>query len=312
MEQNHDDQQRRTYRLLWGLVALLLIVNGVLLFQLLQSNEELDQTQEKLVSTEELKMELSAALQNAQDSIAGYQNRVEGLDSAIAEKNSELEARASRIKDLLRSQKVTKQQYKQAQRELSQLRYYIKKYQFQIDSLYRVNKRLAEQNQALKSDVRQAQRQTQELKDENARLSNKVALGARLEANQIEVTGVKVRNNGEERETRWVGNLDRLRICFRLEDNLVADKGQRIVYIKLIKPDGSPLFIESQGGGTFTYRGQDALYTFRESLDFRNEDQKHCYYWTPENTMTDGDWKVELYTDGYMMGEKPFRLRQLF
>ena len=312
MEQAHEDKSRRTQKLLWGLVALLLIVNGVLFYQLLRSSEELETTQKDLVSTQDLREDLENELQSAQSSISAYENQVSNLDSTIARKNAELEERAGRIQTLLRSQRITREQYRQAKRELDQLRYYAKKYQFEIDSLYQVNKKLSNQNQALKSDVKKAKKQTEELKDENARLSNKVALGARLEAASIEVTGVRIRNNGKERETMWVGNMERLRICVELEENLVADKGPREILVRLIGPSGAVLYAEDRGGGQFNFRGEETFYSFKGTINFQNKQELFCHSWNPQDEMENGDWKAELYTNSYKIGETNFRLRQLF
>jgi cell division protein ZapB len=312
MEQPQNEGSKRRLRLLWGLVVLLLLVNGVMFYQLLESNKALEKTESELVSTKSLKDELKRELSSAKESITAYKDEVAGLDSTIAQKNDELELRAERIEALIRAKRITQEQYNKAKKELDKLRYYAKKYQFQIDSLYRVNKKLKDRNQALRSDVQKAQKKAEALSDENARLSNKVALGARLQAGQLNVSGVKVRNNGEERETSWAGNLDKLRVCVVLEENLVAEKGNRNILVRLIQPDGSLLYLAEEGAQTFQYQGETLQYTIEGRLNFQNKQQEHCLYFKPENEVPDGDWKAELYTDNYKIGETAFRLRRLF
>lgn len=307
-----EAKARKRKRILWVIIGLLVLLNGSLGYLYFDKSQEAQTKQEALIDSKEIRNELENELDEYKKEVKRYKGEAEELDSLVTEKNKLLEEKAERIRQLTKEKQITAQKYKEAQEELQTLRYYTKKYQNQIDSLYRVNEQLQKENKNLKTEVRQTKREKDRLKDENVMLENKVAKGARLKLKEAKVTGVKIKNNGSEKETMNTNQMDKIKFCLNFSDNPIAEPGEREILIKLLNPKGETVHIQDRGSGEFEYKGDTSLYTFMEKIDFQNKDQPNCIYWTRGGEFEKGKYKAEIFTDGYKIGTKQFELKSGF
>lgn len=304
---------RKSKIILLVILGLMILVNGFLVYQLIEKRKKVEETTQKLVSSEALRDELEKEITDYKEKISGYKGEIASLDSVVEKKNAILEERAKRIRTLVSKNKITVRKYNEALEELEKLRYYTQKYSRQIDSLYRENKRLKKQNVALKGEVREKNRKVDNLKDDKVRLENKVSLGTRLKARSLNITGIKIRNNGKEKETMNVNKIEQLKTCFSLKENIIADKGKRVLYVKIIDPNGETLHIESQGSGEFEFRGEKSHYTVKKTIMFNNKpDEQYCVYWARGTEFQEGVYELKVFTESYLVGEKRFELEKGF
>ncbi len=305
----HEPQRKRRLFILLVVAGVLFVLNWILGFSFYQKKKQLEATQAALEETRRLKEELEAELATFQQEVARYRGEVATLDSIIAAQNHELEARAEEIRKLLQQGKVSRQQLARARRELERLRYLVDEYKYRLDSLYEENKRLQEENIKLKTAVSQYKQEREQLKDENVKLKIKLAVGSRLATSDIEVLAFRVRR-GKERPTSRAKRVEHLRVCFKLVDNPVADYGTYTVYVRIINPHGETLSIENAGGGTTTLDGQEVLYSFKGAIDFKNTPStQYCLEWQVPTPLAPGDYKIQLITKDYSMGETTLKLK---
>jgi hypothetical protein len=123
------------------------------------------------------------------------------------------------------------------------------------------------------------------------------------------VTGIKKRNNGKEKETIRVSQLNLLKITFLLNENYVTDKGTKDIYLKIIGPDGSTVYNQIAGSGTFKFQNEESLYSTKKSIEFTNESQNVSIYWEKGSEYTKGLYKAELYCEGFKIGNTEFELK---
>lgn len=304
-----EAKARKRKRILWVIIGLLVLLNGSLGYLYFDKSQEAQTKEEALIDSEDIREQLENELENYEKEVKQYKGEANQLDSLVTEKEKMLEEKAERIRELTREKQITASKYKEAQEELQTLRYYTKKYQNQIDSLYRVNEELQAENKNLKTEVRQTKREKDRLKDQKVLLENKVEKGARLQFKEIKVTGVKVKNNGDEKETTNTNQIDKLKFCMNFSDNPIAEPGERNILIKLLNPKGETIFIQDRGSGEFKYEDENSLYTFKGKIEFENKDQMNCLYWTKGGEFEDGVYNVEIFTDGYKIGSKEFELK---
>jgi hypothetical protein len=196
-----------------------------------------------------------------------YKGKNSELDQFLREKNDSLQQFAERIESILRKGNLTKAELEKANDELDLLRYYKKKYIGQIDSLNSVIISLGEENNNLKTDIKKQKSKNEILNMDVARLSNKVVAGSRLTTQNVYVTGIKQRTNGKEKETIRVSQLSQLKITFLLNENYVTDKGQKEIYLKIIGPDGSTVYNQIAGSGTFNFQNEESLYSTKKTIE---------------------------------------------
>ena len=284
-------------------------LNGLFIYNYFNTDKKLVQTEEKLFATDSVRAELDKILGETQSNLDLYKGKNSELDAFLKEKNDSLQEYAERIDNLLRSGKLNKAQLAKAMEEIDQLRYYKRKYLNQIDSLSTQITALNNENKDLRGKVDKEKRQNESLNMENVRLNNKVAIGAKLNVKAIYVTGVKNRSNGKERETNRASQLEKLKVTYTIDENYVNDPGEKTVFMKVLGPDGATLYNESAGSGTFTFQGQESLYSVKQQMEFDQKAKEMTTYWTKGSTFAKGNYKLELFVDGFLIGSSNFELK---
>jgi regulator of replication initiation timing len=211
---------------------------------------------------------------------------------------------------MIKEVKISQDKYEDAKQQIEGLKYYIEKYQKQIDELKKQNLVLTNENTNLKQDITKNKKVMDNLQDENVKLSNKVSLGSKLESASVAVTGIQIKESGKQKETSKGSRMDGMRINFSIQSNIMADKGYYDFYIKILNPKGETLYIEGTGSGRFQLQGKDALYTVKERLEFMNEDSKiYTVYWSKGSPFEKGTYKIEIFTQGLLFGENTFEVK---
>jgi hypothetical protein len=142
-----------------------------------------------------------------------------------------------------------------------------------------------------------------------ARLNNKVAIGERLSTQNVFITGVKLRGNGKEKETIRVSQIDQLKVTFTLGENYVTEKGKKDLILKVVGPDGATVFNQISGSGTFKFQNEESLYSTKKTIEFNQEAQQISLYWDKGSEFVKGNYKAELYCEGFKIGSSEFELK---
>ncbi len=306
-----EREQKNGNRVILILLLLLLLGSiGFNVYQLNQGKKKEVIVQKEMVESQNLRDTLQNELKQINSELEAYRGKNNEMDAVIQEKERELSATADRINKLLKDNKITYNKYLRAKDEVDMWRYNAEKYLAQVTELSKENAKLKEENTSLNSTVKEKVKENDRLTDQNINLTNKVSLGAQLKAESINVQGVRM-SGGKERETSKISKLDKIRICFNLPENHVADNGNRDVYVKITDPSNQPVYLESAGGGKFQVEGKDATYTSKDQIFYDNVPKNYCIYWnSPKDAhLKDGTYTVELFTEGYKMGEKNFTLK---
>jgi hypothetical protein len=147
---------------------------------------------------------------------------------------------------------------------------------------------------------------------EKNKLAYKVAIASVLRAENFSVEALstkgKADGDGEFRAKR----IDKIRVTFTLAENLVAEKGGRDVFLRLIEPDGAALFDLANGGGSFTTPDtqKEIFYTMKQTILFENKGQKVVYEYKKGSPYKPGNHKIEIYCEGFKIGEATFLVKK--
>lgn len=159
----------------------------------------------------------------------------------------------------------------------------IRRYRKQIEQLeaanlelFEMNDELTKKNQLLTKDLDSANVTIQKqiavndtLSLENMTLAEKVAIGSILKVSATKVLAMREKNNGKLTETSRAKNTDAFRINFVIENNKVAERGERQVYIQILDPTGNVIGNE----GEFMLADETTLgFSDRTIVDYVNED----------------------------------------
>ncbi len=286
------------------IIVILLGLNVLLLWQFFDKKNNLEEVTKTLETTLTEKDALSAELQRMKTEYEKVNQENASLQSQLSSKDEEIKSKIAEIQRLINSGDAA--QLKRAREELAILKALNQNYVIQMDSLNKVNKELNDQNLTLNTSLSDAKGKVDNLMQENSVLSSKVAMGSILKTIDLKVMGVKFKSSGKEIESSKSGSIQKIKTCFKILENLVAEKGPKDVYLRVLSPDGA---VMSNSTETFLYNGQPSLFTTRESIDYQNKDTDVCIYWAKGSPYTKGKYTVEIYCEGNQIGTTALTLK---
>ncbi|MGX5688295.1 hypothetical protein [Arcticibacter tournemirensis] len=230
------------------------------------------------------------------------------LSSEMKENQELARQKINELREELRKGKLTQGQLAKAQEEVKQLRYFVSKYTSDLAGLQKKNEALISERDSLKTTVANVSEQASRLEQQNSELNSKVKVAAALKSGAINITPVKVRNNGKETEVSRAGSAKKLRISFTIADNPISEKGMHDIFVRIVDPTGN--LIVSDNGSLFTADGDDLQYTYKTAIEFDNAQGKVFNIdWTNPSSFQKGTYTVILYSDGYTMGTSKVNLK---
>jgi myosin heavy subunit len=293
------------------IIVLLLLANAFFIYRYYNTSQEKDVV---VAQNGSLQDSLKALTDTLQVKIQEYEqqkgiNRT--LDSTIDANVAELQAKQSELNKMLKQKNWTQAEYNKAKAEIEVLRQQKDEFVARIDSLNNALKLMSQVNDSLNTNLKTQTTENAALKSDNLIKSQKVAIGSLLKPSGITVTGVKYKGNGKEVETNSAKKSEKLKFCFDVPDNQVADAGSKDILIRVINPTGATIAVESAGSGLFVVAGsgEQRQYTMKATFDYANTQKHICAYWKQTNPFSSGDYKVEFYQDGNLLNTATFKLK---
>jgi myosin heavy subunit len=285
------------------IIFLLLLTNIVAGYFWLNTNKDVEKlTVEKVeLRTEYNSLQKDLNTQMAElDAMKGQNTE---LDAIILEREKEIKDQQLKITQLFKQKNFTASEYKKAKAMISTLEIQNTSFMNQIDSLQTVTAKLRIEKDELKTDLTTQQETNSELEDKNNYLDGKVELGSLLRADELNITGIKVRSNGVEKEMTRIKKIDKIKVCYQTGNNLVREPGAAKMHLIIVTPKGETIYNEANGSGIFKNKDNEEIrYTKVANLDFKGKNKNVCIYWTQE-LLDAGEYKALMYNDGYLVGE---------
>jgi hypothetical protein len=233
------------------------------------------------------------------DSITGANNNLQGEKSTL-EKN--IEAKQAEIRKILNDKNATAAELKRARALITELNGQIATLQAENARLTGENQELTANNTQLTSEKQVLEQNLQTSKTEKDELAQTVDVGSTFSASNIQITPINVRNNGKEKVTTTAKKVDKLVISFDVE-NRIAKSGPADMYLMVTGPDGK-VITDAASGGTLTTRTDgDKPYTAKIPIEYTQGTRKDVQFPIKQNDFQRGDYKIEIYHNGFKIGE---------
>ena len=251
-------------------------------------------------------VEMEKVLTQEKDSLANELKKIlHGYDTLKTNNdslNADLQRQKERIKKLLAINASNVQLIRTYRSEITTMREIMKSYIVQIDSLNTRNKLLSEENQNIKEQITTVQKTNVELTKVREELSSKVEIASVIQAKDVVASTL----NKSSKETTRFDRFEKLRICFTLRENPIAEAGKKTVYLRIIRPDS--LVITSSPDNLFDYNKSKMIYTESREVDYINQDVDMCIFVNNSDDFILGNYRAELYLDGNIIGSSVFIL----
>lgn len=304
---NSADKPKRNNRWIYLAIILLLLVTNILLFTNKdKTDKQLANTESQLefhqVENENLQIQYGAALKKL-DELAG-QNA--SLENIVKDKNSELNKFRARIESILKNKNATDKELAEARSLISKLNNRISGYEQQIAELKTQNKNLSKKTEEQQEEI-------QTLYEEKEIFEEQLEDAKVFSASKISIQAINLRKNGQKSvQTSRAKRADILRVRFDINENRVAESGTQTFYIRILDPKGQILSNATLGSGKFTIRDHgEEQYTISKTLQINPAVvvRDIIVDWEESDEYEKGSYTVQLYHEGFLIGEGVTRLR---
>ena len=287
------------------LLILLSLALGVTLWKYFELRRTLDQKGNEIELLSDERGELESELEEMLNELDTLETDNDSMKVELAQRKLEIEELLDKVKD--KDYAIYK-----LKKETRTLRTIMKGYVVTIDSLNTLNITLREENEEVRSTLSQERVKTQKLQKTNQNLSSKVALASRLDVSNVRVFGVRVKRDMTGKETDRAKRTDKLRACFNVEENRVAEMEKKDLYLRILAPDGSILAAGQTDEYKFEFNGVKGYYSDKLTIEYDRNAKEYCLDWTrPDETyeMMVGTYTLFLYAEDYEMASTKFDLR---
>lgn len=278
-----------------SLLILLLIGVSILLISEKQTNKE-------------LVMEFNLDKEDLENQYTDFARQYDELKLTVSNDSLSVlleqeQLKTQRLLEELRTVKSSNAtEIRRLKKELASLRKVMIGYINQIDSL----NRLTAQQKEIIADVTQkynaASRQISNLSEEKKNLTKTVTLAAQLDATNISVQPTNKRG----KTAKKVKDIVKFKINFSIVKNITAETGERTLYIRITKPDNDVL--TKSPSNTFPYENRELVYSIKKYIEYNGEEQTVTVYWDVEEYLYAGTYRVDIFTDGTLIGSQSFNL----
>ncbi|MFC4634227.1 hypothetical protein ACFO3O_09935 [Dokdonia ponticola] len=289
-------------KIITGILAVLLVVAGAIAFKFYNQEKE---------TKAELTKEKSVVLANLREMNDKYDVVIEENNLKDTELNDARD-RIQALIDDINEKEVTISSLGKYRAEVFKLR---KERDFlfaQNDSLRGTNKLLAMRVDSTSYELEVQRGVGDSLFLENNKLAERVELGAALAANKLKAVGVIERSSGKLVENDRARRVDKVRACFTVPQNRLAEAGDRVLYVQVIDPTNAILganetitFVDEteETEETITYSKISKFYYENTALDIcENIPAKG-------EGFAEGVYKVNVFDQGVLIAQTTFTLK---
>jgi len=192
---------------------------------------------------------------------------------------------------------------KELEKEAETLREIMRSYIRQIDSLHTKNQSLTAENIKVKEDIKKEKDEKKEIITQRDSLTGTIKKAAVLKTYSISATAL----NDRDKTTNRAKKISKIQVCFTLGQNVIAQKGDKNIYLRIAGPDN--MILMNKESAMFSYQGREIAYSSKRKVDYQGIDANVCIFWINEGEQAPGTYTVNIFVDGYDIGESNFILK---
>ncbi len=299
-------QQKDNRKVIYGILIFALLSTWAYIFyDKSQTKEAIGQLETRITNVDSARnaiqqefLEVSAKA----DSLT--QNNIQ-LQGALADRGSEIQKLKGSINNILKRKNASDAELAQAKQMISELNGKVDGLFAEIEKLQGENKQLTAANEQLSTEKTQLTSEKENLQQNlsatKKELDEKVDVASTLHASNIGITAIDVRNSGKEKATTTSKRADLMRISFVLDPNRIAPSGTKDIYVCVTAPDGKVI---SEGTKFVTREEGEKVYTSKVSVSYeQGKVTPVSFDWKQSDKYQTGNYKIEIYNNGFKFGE---------
>jgi DNA repair exonuclease SbcCD ATPase subunit len=289
------------------LLALLLIALlgtwGYIIWDKNNTKELISQKDNTISATSTQRDELQKELEDATIRYDIIKTSNTKKDSLIDVKDREIQNKRKKINSLLAKANATQAELAEVKSLIESLNTDIEGYKTQIALLESQKEELTKANQNLSTQRDNIQKDFDSSMEELKNRDKTINIGSTLHASNFSIVAIDEKGNGKLKETTNAKKVDKLRISFDLDENMITPSGAKNLYIIITDPTGK--VITTEESDKFNTHDNGFLdYTQQMEINYtKNQRQTVSFDWKSGGKFTIGDYKIEVYNNGFKIGQ---------
>ncbi len=286
-------EKNTNVNVLYGVLGLLTVVLAVAVYLLLDTRKNLN-----LVSTD--LAEKTEFFRVERDSLEGELRniyyRYDTLETNNIELQLQMKQQQEKIDKLITIQADDAYKIKMYRREMKTLRSVLRSYIVQIDSLNMKNQELMAENKQLRFAERKLSDEKARLEKDKTQLEEIRDLATTLQASEINL----VLLNKRDKEIKRLRSAVKFRVDLLLRANKVVSPGEKNIHLRIIRPD--KVVLGSPDLDMVEVNGEQLPASASRIVNYENQDLPLSIFWTNDGEIVPGEYSIEIYADGKIIG----------
>lgn len=216
--------------------------------------------------------------------------------------NLKLMEQQDKIERLLKLRISDAEKIRKYEKELGTIRKVLRSYIVQIDSLNTRNQILTAENKQLRNRSTEVENINRQLSQEKEELLTITDEAKTLIAAGITTIGL----NSRSREQTKFNKVEKLKTDFTVRRNTVAEPGSKIIYLRILRPDG--IVLGSPVQDVISVNGEELAFSASREIIYENADIPVSIYWDNNGDLVPGTYQTQLFEGGKLIGESEFNL----
>ncbi|MEO6134364.1 MAG: hypothetical protein ABIP35_04365 [Ginsengibacter sp.] len=292
------------------LVAAVLIMGGFLIFNNNKAGEAAQVQQNEIAKVTTEKSDIQNSFDASLARLDSMTTTNADMKKQLANKESEISKTKQEIRSILNKKNATAAELSRARTLIADLNGKITDLEQQVATLMVENDSLKSERVVLIADKQALTRNLDSTIVIKTALEQKVDVASTLNASNISITPIKIKNNGKEKVKTNAKSVDKLVVSFDVK-NRIIQSGTTDLFVIVIGPDGQPV-TSTTGSGTFTTREDgDKAFTAKLPVDLETSKTKNVEFsFKPGTNFHQGSYQIKIYQNGFLIGEGKRELRK--
>ena len=227
------------------------------------------------------------------------------LQGSLLEKSNDIQKLKTDISSILRKKNASDKELGEAKTMIASLNGKVAGLLADLGKAQEENKVLTSKNEVLTTENGNLNTNLTATTKEKERLQD---IGSTLHASTFSIQALRIKADGKEKATTSAKRANTIRMAFQIDKNKITPSGAQDLYICITAPDGKAF----ADGGTLTTR-EDGSKPFANKLTVQYEQNAILpvsYDIKQSSKFVEGEYKVEVYHNGFKIGEGKTSLRK--
>jgi hypothetical protein len=305
MSEEKEKSRKKGGFILWSVIVLLMISNGVTIWLWKTTKNE-------IITERIVREQVIVERDNVKADLLVLQKDFEGLKAEDAVMQKDIDEKRARIEELIKEAERHKgdaYMIAKLRKETETLRAIMQGYVRTIDSLNTLNQTLiAEKKTVLKQLVVEKEKQTTLIKEKDE-LKTTIAKGSILTCFNVVAKAVSYKRRGKkESETIKARKTQKIKVSFSLGENKIAKAGEKTVFIRIMTPDGKEMAKNYDDNYKFVFNKSTGYFAGKETLNYANVEISGVTYCEGQDDFVPGKYLIEVSCDGVVIGSTSLKL----